>query len=285
MKLENQRYLVTFCEQGGEIESFIDKQTGIQYMWQGDTTYWSGKNPTLFPIVGNTYHGTYDVQGKTYQMKNHGLIRYAKLPCFTQSNKVTFTYSDNVETRKQYPFSFHYQIDYELEGSKLCITYHITNTDTVDMPFGFGLHPAFRCPLTSTQTWEDYRLIFEKEEKAQQIVFDVHKQKKPYRQTYVGKELSLSYDLFETYDTLIFENLKSTYVVLQGKEHGVKVSFAGFPYLAFWTPKKHAPLLCIEPWYSHTDFYDTKMDFDQREGMKLLAPGEVFTCSYTIEVF
>ena len=43
MKLENERYIVTFVEKGGEIQSFTDKETGIQYMWQGDETYWSGK--------------------------------------------------------------------------------------------------------------------------------------------------------------------------------------------------------------------------------------------------
>ena len=30
MKLENERYVATFTEQGGEITSFLDKQTGIQ---------------------------------------------------------------------------------------------------------------------------------------------------------------------------------------------------------------------------------------------------------------
>ena len=51
MKLENERYEVTFTEKGGEIASFTDKQTGIQYMYQGNTDFWGGKNPTLFPMV------------------------------------------------------------------------------------------------------------------------------------------------------------------------------------------------------------------------------------------
>ena len=43
MKLENERYEVTFVEKGGEIYSFTDKQTGLQYMWQGDNDNWGGK--------------------------------------------------------------------------------------------------------------------------------------------------------------------------------------------------------------------------------------------------
>ncbi len=64
MKLENDRYMMTFCTKGGEMESFLDKESGIQYLYQGDTEYWSGKNPGLFPIIGNTYSGTYEIDGK-----------------------------------------------------------------------------------------------------------------------------------------------------------------------------------------------------------------------------
>ena len=92
MKIANERYEMTFCEKGGEMTSFRDKQTGIQYLYQGDSEYWSGKNPTLFPIVGNTHSGTYEIDGKQYAMKNHGLIRYATLTCIEQTgNKKTIS--------------------------------------------------------------------------------------------------------------------------------------------------------------------------------------------------
>ena len=66
MRLENERYVATFTTKGGEIESFTDKQTGIQYMYQGDTPYWGGSNPTLFPIVGSTFTKDYEIDGKKY---------------------------------------------------------------------------------------------------------------------------------------------------------------------------------------------------------------------------
>lgn len=47
MKLTNNRYEVTFTAKGGEIKSFTDLETGIQYMWQGHPDYWTGKNPGL----------------------------------------------------------------------------------------------------------------------------------------------------------------------------------------------------------------------------------------------
>lgn len=39
MKLKNERYEVCFVEKGGEILSFTDLQSGLQYMWQGDEAY------------------------------------------------------------------------------------------------------------------------------------------------------------------------------------------------------------------------------------------------------
>ena len=36
-------------------------------MYQGDTPFWGGKNPSLWPLVGNTLDGTYEVYGKKYE--------------------------------------------------------------------------------------------------------------------------------------------------------------------------------------------------------------------------
>ena len=122
MKLENERYVVTFTTKGGEIESFTDKETGIQYMWQGNPDFWGGKNPTLFPIVGNTHSGDYEIDGKRYAMKNHGLIRYATLKDASTEDKVVMTLDSDENTLSQYPFPFHYEIAYTLENNRL--TYH-----------------------------------------------------------------------------------------------------------------------------------------------------------------
>lgn len=288
MKLENERYKVTFCEKGGEIESFTDKETGIQYMWQGDQEYWGGKNPTLFPIVGNTFHGTYEIHGKEYAMKNHGLIRYATLTCIKQDgNEVVFQLRADETTLKQYPFQFLYEIAYTLEGNKLTIHYTITNEDHEDMPFTFGLHPGFNCPLTSDETFEDYHLHFSNPEQLQQIIADKNKQHPPRLETSdtLIQDVPLSYQWIEDYATIIYKNVKSPFITMQGKEHGVRVSCLGFPYLAIWTVKTGAPYLCIEPWMALGDSYDTGKDFYHRDDTMMLSPKKSYTSSYTIEVF
>lgn len=287
MKLENQNYSVTFTEKGGEIERFTNKETGMQYMWQGDSAYWSGKNPTLFPLVGNTYSGTYEIDGTSYAMKNHGLIRYAELKLKEQQEKfLTMMLDSDEQTLTQYPFPFHYEITYELNDNKLTIIYHITNTGVAEMPFSFGLHPGFRCPLCEDEVFEDYTMKFSNEEHMQQMVFDSNKQQPYEMQDVQIQTIPCDYDMIDTYATIIYKGAKSTYLTLEGKHHhGVRVSLVGYPYVAIWTAKKGAPFICLEPWYGHADFSDIKEDFYHREGTMILSPGKTFTTSYTIEVF
>lgn len=287
MKIENHRYEVRFTTQGGEIQSFTDKQTGIQYMWQGDETYWSGKNPSLFPIVGNTYTKNYEIDGKTYAMKNHGLIRYANLQVkHVSEDTVIMELDSNEETLSQYPFPFHYEISYQLQNDTLTITYRITNTGDKEMPFSFGLHPGFRCPLCEGETFEDYNIQFSNPECMQQLVFDKTFETPYQLESRNIQMIPCDYALFEQYATLIYKHPRSAFVSLKGpKGHGVDVSIAGYPYFAIWTPKRNAPFLCLEPWYGHADYSKVDVLFQDREGMMMLSANKTFTTSYTIRVF
>lgn len=286
MILENEQWIVTFDTHGGEIASVTNKETNIQYMYQGDTEFWSGKNPTLFPIVGNTYNGTYHIHNQEYQMKNHGLIRYTHLKEETTDTGVSFILRANTSTLREYPFDFRYTIAYELMGSKLKISYKIKNMEEKEvMPFSFGLHPAFLCPLTKEESILDYQIIFAKKEQARQWLYDQYKIKPVQYKDVVLHKIALSYDLFDEIDTLLYDHLQSDTVTLKGKEHGVTLSIENFPYFAIWTPKKGAPFICLEPWLGHGDFTNSKRDFYQREGTIQLAPKKIFETSYTIEFF
>lgn len=285
MKLINNQLEVHFTTLGGEMTSIKNRKNGIEYLWQGDAMFWKGKNPTLFPIVGNTYDGTYEVDGITYRMNNHGLIRSAELTCSKQNDdSITFTLSSNKTTMQQYPFQFNYKITYTLKQNSIEIVYTITNLDSKVMPFNFGLHPGFNCPLASGERFEDYRIEFECEEHLQQLRFDPNKVK-PHTYTPVTmKEWQLNYDDLEKYSTLIYKGMSSSYVTLQGPKHGVRVSIAGYPYLALWSVKRGAPFLCIEPWYGHGDFEKNDATFSERIGTMKLAPTKSFITSYSIEI-
>ena len=66
MIIENDVLRLEVCKQGGEIQSLLYKKTNYEVMWQGSKDHWTGKNPTLWPIVGNTYTKDYVIDGKTY---------------------------------------------------------------------------------------------------------------------------------------------------------------------------------------------------------------------------
>ncbi len=281
--LENEWMRLECQEEGGEIVHFFDKENNQECMYQGDQG-WSGKNPTLFPLVGNTYTKTYQIHDKTYAMKNHGLIRYATLNGRQEDESLIFSLDSNEETKAQYPFDFHYEIQYRLEGKKLHITYKIVNMSDEAMPFNFGLHPGFIVPQKEGEKFEDYILEFEKEEHAKQLIFDVKFEKHVEYKDVTFKNWPLSYQEIDQYATIIYKDLQSSMVTLSYKgQPRLRVSIDGYPYLALWTHESHSDFLCIEPWYGHGDFEKETPDFYHREGTMILEPKQEFTTTYWIE--
>ena len=281
--LENEYIYLECMEDGGQIKHLIDKEKNVELMYQGNQG-WSGRNPSLFPLVGNTFTKDYQIDGKTYAMKNHGLIRYAICKGKKEEDALIFSFDSNEDTLKQYPFEFHFEIQYRLEKKNVKIAYSIKNTGQRDMPFSFGLHPAFRIPLNENESFDDYVLCFEHPEKAQQLLFDETFEK---ASKWVDTDIDcwhLNYDDIDTYKTMIFKDFTSTFVTMKYKEEErFKVHFAHYPYLAIWTHPKHSDFLCIEPWYGHADFDVNQDSFYQREGTQILAPNESFMPSYEIE--
>ena len=51
--LENDVLKLECTEKGGEMLHLVKKSTNHETLYQGDQG-WSGRNPSLFPMVGNT---------------------------------------------------------------------------------------------------------------------------------------------------------------------------------------------------------------------------------------
>ena len=107
--LENDVLKLECAGKGGEMLHLVKKSTDHETLYQGDQG-WSGRNPSLFPMVGNTYTKDYEIDGKKYAMKNHGLIRYATLKGESQEDELVFSLDANEDTLAQYPFNFHFEI-------------------------------------------------------------------------------------------------------------------------------------------------------------------------------
>lgn len=269
--LFDQEVTVKINESASEIHSLKDNHNGLEYMWQGDPKYWTGRNPTLFPMVGSTYDKKLHINGKEYAIGNHGFTRHSEFTCTEHDDShLIMELKDNEETRKQYPFSFTMHIVYTLHQNELQIHYEITNDNDVPMPFNFGLHPAFNCPIDPAGSFADCHLEFNAPE-------DVKLSKGNLKQT---KTLALDRDQLKK--TIIITDPQSTSTSLCDGSHRVTVKYSGYEWLAFWSPE--APFVCIEPWHSHADMSEVKVPFEQREGTIILAAHKTWTSEYSITV-
>lgn len=246
-------------------------------MWQGDSAYWSGRNPILFPMVGNTFNKKQLIDGQEYFMGNHGFARDAEFEVEELlTDTITLQLKSNADTYQLYPFAFNLSVTYKLKHKKIEITYSIANESTNEMPFSFGLHPAFKCPVEDHEKFEDYHVEFSNKETLQGMYG-------PYGLNN-EKTIPCDYNLFEANPTICFEYPKSSSVTLTNGIHGVQVNIVGYRWLAFWTKPK-APYLCIEPWHGHGDLSELPIAFEQREGTYKLKPKRCYTTAYSIEFY
>lgn len=82
----------------------------------------------LFSSNRSVKNHSYKVDGKSYSLKNHGLIRYNDVYLVNQTEEeITLGFDDNEETLKLYPFKFHFEVTYKLENDKISIKYHVIN--------------------------------------------------------------------------------------------------------------------------------------------------------------
>ena len=119
-QIENEFLSVKIDEVGAQLASIQTKKDGHEYLWQGDQKYWAGRSYNLFPIIGRMYEGQYFYQDKIYDMPQHGLVRKTPLtPVLEGRDRISFTYTDNEETYKYYPFRFFYKVTFSLKAFDL----------------------------------------------------------------------------------------------------------------------------------------------------------------------
>ena len=79
IRLENERLKVLIRPTGGELQSIVGKDTGTEYLWQGDESIWTGRAPNLFPFVGRLFEKRYTLRGASYDMTIHGFAPKAEM--------------------------------------------------------------------------------------------------------------------------------------------------------------------------------------------------------------
>lgn len=287
-KIQNKNYAVQIDELGAELCSFLDKNTMLEYVWQGNSDFWASTAPVLFPIIGALKNGSYLYEGMEYSVPKHGFIRYnenLEVKHKTE-NAITFSYTSNEKLKLDYPFDFQFEITFLLVDNRLEVAHQITNLGTTEMLFSLGGHPAFNCPLLTGENYNDYYLEFDQLQSLATTVLSNNGllTDESFQVITNKKQINLSEDLFAN-DALIFRDIKSKKVALKSKNHShsVELTYADFKNLGIWAKHK-APFVCIEPWLGVTDHENATGVFKEKEGIISLPSCEIFDAKFSIEI-
>jgi galactose mutarotase-like enzyme len=273
---------------GAELQSLLQKESGIEYMWKGDPAVWGKYSPVLFPIVGTLKDNTYFYKDQPYQLGRHGFARDHQFAVESQEfDKIVFLLKQSEETLKVFPFPFDFRIGYTVIDSSIAVTYEVVNTGKETMYFSVGGHPAFALPLVPDTVYDDYYLEFDQAETTGRwpIAEGGLIKTTPTPLLNDTKQLPLNKGLFAN-DALVLKNLVSSRVSLLSRktEHGLTMDFPGFPYLGLWAAPG-ADFLCIEPWCGIADSVDALQLWEEKEGINKLDAGERFVRTWTVTVF
>jgi len=263
----------TIAHHGAELQSLKDGD-GNEYMSDGDPTYWGGRAPLLFPIVGRLNEDRLRIGDADYIMLKHGFARKSDFSVIDQSeNAVRFRVIDSVETRAQYPFAFALDAHFRVEGNMLHITVTVRNIGDADLPFSFGYHPAFAWPLPGGGARGDHHICFEADEPAAlcRLTPDGLIQPDLVPTPVTGNQLTLTDALFER-DALIWKTLASRRLSYGTPGYAcLDIAFPDTDWLGIWT-KPGAGFVCIEPWAGSADPEGYCGDFNDKPGVMRLAP-------------
>jgi galactose mutarotase-like enzyme len=287
-QLQNTSLSVKVNSFGAELCSVVSADSAIEYIWQADPSVWARHAPNLFPVVGKLKDDTYHYQSQSYHLPQHGFARDSEFICVEQTgNALVFELPANAETLARFPFHFNFQVSYTLTDNLLQVSYSVFNPDNYDLYFSVGAHPAFNCPLTSDEQFEDYKLLFPLKDQ-----LEIHKLNgglisRHTRQIPLDKNsLAVNKALFEN-DALVLMNSQIDEVKLvSGKTgHGVLMKAANWPYFGIWTKKDTGRFVCLEPWYGIADRDDSDGELQHKTGIIKLKAEERFQCSFDISFF
>lgn len=285
--LKNEMLTIQVSEHGAELQSI--RKDDYEYLWQGNPEYWGRRSPVLFPIVGSVWEKCFRVDGKVYEMGQHGFARDMDFELVSAADtEVWYRLKSSEKTLAAYPWPFVLEIGYRLEGNSVKVLWKVTNPGDTEMFFQIGAHPAFNYPGYDPDAVDRGVVAFDRNDNLQRSGFKGKGCVDPQARFPIPLSddgmLRLKRDTFDDIDTLMLENDQVHKVVFLKNDSSpyLTVTFDA-PVVAIWSPpKRNAPFFCIEPWYGRCDRADFTGEFKDRDWVNALAPGATFSASYTI---
>ena len=264
---ENSKFTLAVKEMGAELNSLKSKETGIEYIWNGNTDIWYGQSPILFPIIGRLLDDKYTLNGKEYSMDKHGIVRKKPFTLVEKTeNSLTFVQTDDDESITKYPYKFELKVKFQLTEKGLRVTHTVKNNNDSVMYYSFGAHPAFNCQIGDYLEFNKDTSLETERIDHESILID---EKFPIEMD--GNKVVLTKDLFVD-DALILSSFDSDSISIKSNSHDriIKFDFDS-PFLGIWA-KPNAPYVCLEPWWGVNDSYNKVSDFSEKRGIMALEP-------------
>lgn len=285
--VSNDKLTIVVSTRGAELWSI--KAGDVEYLWNGDPTYWPDRSPVLFPYVGRFTGGEYRYEGSAYPMDIHGFARRMEFTVAGQDEcSITLLLTDNDQTYENYPFHFILRITYTLKDSSVQIRYEIENTSDRTMYFGLGAHPGFNVPLEEGLAFSDYHLEFAGKHTPSRVGHTescfLNGQDTPFNLE-DDCRLPLNHGLFDE-DAVVLKNVANG-VTLKSRKgtRSVTVTYPDMPYLGLWhVPHTEAPYLCIEPWTSLPSRQDIVEEFQYKSDLIRLRSKAVYRNQWEITI-
>ena len=293
--LENDELLVTVARRGAELTRIYDKKADREVLWCAEPSVWNRHAPVLFPFVGKCYEGAYVHDGKEYGMTPHGFARDMDFePLLCDMDECWFRLKDTPETYEKYPFHFEVEIGHRLEGRTIEVMWKVANTDSGEMLFMMGGHPAFQVP--EGKSIYDFTFEFNRRGCREGQFTDCLHYLAPNAKGYEKEELQgdlklsegrvpLTKGFFDTALTYMFDEaqVSSVSLMVDGSPY-VTLECSDFPYLGIWTMEATHPFVCLEPWYGICASDGYKGELKDRRGIISLPGWENWQKSYRIRV-
>ena len=278
VELRNDQLSILVSEKGAELQSIKDAD-GKEYLWQADPKYWPRHSPILFPLVCSVNDETYRIEGHEYHLPRHGFARDAEFKLISQSErKVTLALESSEETRKVYPYDFTLSVSYVLDGNRIGVIWHVHNTDTREIHFQIGGHPAFNIPDMKAGENQYGRIRLDNEEPMDALHSHGDGSHDMDEVPFVEAEdgiMEFSNNTWRNDSIKIHKcQLHRAELLNKAGEPEVTVTFRT-PVVAF---------VCIEPWYGIGDPRGFKGEFKDKPLMNHLQPGASFMSKYEITI-
>ena len=285
--IENEKLKAVISSKGAELQSLINKETGIEYMWSGDVAYWGKHSPVLFPIVGSLKADTYFYKEKAYHLSRHGFARdKIFLKDQLSLDEAVFTLTQDTETLALYPFAFILRLRYRLDDNQLTVTYEVSNSGYDELLFSVGAHPAFAVPVVKGTDYDDYYLNFNSTEqlyrwKLQDGLIADQAEQLPTQ----NGILPLAHELFYE-DAIVLKHMQSNRITIGCTKHahGIHFNFNQFLFFGIWAAKD-ANFICLEPWCGIADSVNSNQQLTEKEGIIDLPANSNWQRSWMVECF